>query len=84
MKEGNICVKHVRPSQSGETESISEFRIVSGLFAVYGHSFFFFFNMTMSVLLQEGMRSNDFTTTLTVFGLKPRSGKSLDLFTLVT
>lgn len=26
------------------------------------------------VLLQEGMRSNDFTTTLTVFGLKPRSG----------
>lgn len=42
MKEGNICVKHVRPSQSGETESISEFRIVSGLFAVYGHSFFVF------------------------------------------
>lgn len=25
--------------------------------------------------LQEGLRSADFSTTLTVFGLKPRSGK---------
>lgn len=28
------------------------------------------------VCLQDGLRNADFSTTLTVFGLKPRSGKT--------